>query len=72
MGSVGLPFCLVFTKSDKLTKNKLVKNLDHYKSELSEYWSELPIIIVTSAETNVGKEAILEFIYANNKELGIL
>ncbi len=62
MGVTGLPFVLLFTKSDKLSKNKLADNLMNYRNTLKEKWAELPQMIVTSAKTGAGGEAILDFI----------
>ena len=62
MGSNGIPFSLVFTKSDKLSKKQLDENLSNYKDELLKDWEELPPVFVTSSETNLGREQILGFI----------
>src|SRR5688572_17169134 len=35
LGENAIPFVIVFTKTDKLTKNQLLKNVTHYKKELS-------------------------------------
>ena len=62
-----LPFILVFTKSDKINKLKLVSNVDLYKDKLKEKWSELPQLIVSSSIKNLGREAILELIDQTNQ-----
>ncbi len=67
MGAVGLPFVIVFTKSDKLGKNQLSANLEAFKNKLLEKWAELPQLIVTSAKTSLGREALVEFITETNK-----
>lgn len=69
LGEFEIPFCLVFTKADKLKKNKLMANLIHYKSELAKHWEKLPEIFITSAETRQGKEDILSFISKTNESL---
>lgn len=61
-GEKNLPFFLIFTKSDKLSKSKLSINLENYKNKLLEYWEEVPVSVVTSAKTGKGKEEILFFI----------
>ena len=65
LGEKEVPFCLIFTKADKLGKNKLAQNLAVYKKELLEHWEELPSILVSSASDGMGKEEILTFIGEN-------
>lgn len=62
-----IPFALVFTKADKLTNQKLSENVKAYKKYLSEGWEELPEIFVTSSESGLGAELILDFIEKANK-----
>jgi GTP-binding protein len=60
-------FNLVFTKTDKLTSNQLASNMASFKNELLHDWEELPGMIVTSAKTGAGREAILGFIHETNR-----
>ncbi len=69
MGINKLPFSIVFTKTDKLTKIILNKNINDYKKHLLETWEELPPIFLTSAVKYIGKTEILKFIEDNNKIL---
>ncbi|MDR2824461.1 MAG: ribosome biogenesis GTP-binding protein YihA/YsxC [Prevotellaceae bacterium] len=62
LGESGIPFSIVFTKTDKLAKIKLAENISFYRKQLSETWDELPPIFVTSAQTVSGKEEILNYI----------
>lgn len=62
LGERGIPFGLVFTKSDKLSATRLKRSLDRYRQVLSEQWEELPAIFVSSSEKGIGREAILDFI----------
>ncbi len=62
LGRNGVPFCIVFTKADKLSANKLSGNLARYKKRLLESWEELPPVFVTSSETGAGRADILDFI----------
>lgn len=62
LGESGIPFAIIFTKTDKLTKNELSKSLAQYKKKLLDWWEELPATFVTSAEKGVGKEDVLEYI----------
>ena len=63
LGENAVPFAIVFTKIDKLSKPSLNHNLENYKTILFETWETLPEIFLTSAEKSLGNEEILEFIY---------
>ncbi len=67
-GEKGWPFVLVFTKSDKLSTTKLDHNLKIYQDVLAEQWEELPVSVVTSAQSGKGKELILDIIEAMNRQ----
>lgn len=62
VGEKEIPLCLVFTKADKLTKNQLKRNTSVYESTLRTQWEELPSMLVTSSETQMGKDDLLSFI----------
>ena len=62
LGENGIPFSIVFTKADKLSKGKLAGNVKHYLSELSKQWEELPPHFITSSETKQGREELLDYI----------
>jgi GTP-binding protein len=62
LGEAQIPFALIFTKTDKLSKSALNRNLEIFKNKLSEMWEELPPIFIESAETSVGKQEILDYI----------
>jgi len=66
LGEKGIPFSIVFTKTDKLTSSKLNKNLLAYKKEMLKYWEEMPLSFNTSATGKIGKEAILNYIESIN------
>ena len=61
-GTREIPLCLLFTKSDKLTRNQLNKNVTAYKAYLLKSWEELPPIVITSATEKKGRDEILSFI----------
>ncbi|MDG1476676.1 MAG: ribosome biogenesis GTP-binding protein YihA/YsxC [Vicingaceae bacterium] len=67
LGEKGVPFSIVFTKTDKLTSSKLNKNLLAYKKEMLKYWEEMPISFTTSSAGKSGKEAILNYIGSINE-----
>lgn len=58
----GLPFIMLLTKSDKLSKNKLINNFEDIKGKMLASWEELPDVILTSAKSKLGKEDLLDFI----------
>lgn len=67
MGKMGVPFVIVFTKTDRLKANERNKNIDAFNDELLKYWNELPQQFVTSSTKRVGGKDILEFIDGVNK-----
>ena len=69
LGENQVPFCIVFTKADKLSKSELGANVEAYKKRLLEEWEELPPLFITSSETKQGREEILDFIEQQNQEL---
>jgi GTP-binding protein len=69
LGNNGIPFALVFTKSDKLGSVKLNESISLYKKHLSESWEELPPLFISSAVTRTGRDEILNYIDSINKLL---
>ena len=69
LGENGIPFAIVFTKADKLGREKLNANVQTYLEKLSEQWEELPPYFVTSSEKRIGREEVLDYIESINKEL---
>lgn len=69
LGREGVPFGIVFTKSDKLSARQLRLNIEAYKRRLSEWWEELPNIFITSSEHRKGRDEILDFIEECLKDL---
>lgn len=62
LGENGIPFVIVFTKIDKLSKGRLRENIDKYTTSLMETWEELPPIFYTSSEDRLGRDEILDYI----------
>ncbi len=69
LGEEGVPFALVFTKADKLTKGKLAANIEGYKARLRQQWEELPPLFITSSEEGLGREELLDYIDGINASL---
>jgi len=69
LGSLQIPFVLVFTKTDKQSDIKTHKGIEAYKQKLLETWEELPQIFITSTSEKKGRDEILNFIDQVNSEL---
>jgi len=67
LGENEIPFVMVFTKIDKLSKLKISANINSYKNEMGKHWDELPQCFYTSAEKKEGKDELLQFIAKANK-----
>ncbi len=61
-GNDEIPIVLVGTKSDKLKARELEQNIQAIKDALLEHWEELPPFIISSSETQVGRDEIWEVI----------
>ena len=69
LGSNGIPFAIIFTKSDKLKDGAIEKNVKVYLQQLTDTaWEEAPQHFVTSSSNKTGKEELLEFIDGINQQ----
>jgi GTP-binding protein len=62
LGENDIPFSVIFTKIDKISKGRLQENLKIYQDKLYETWEEFPPILLSSSEKREGREDILEYI----------
>ena len=69
LGESNIPFSIVFTKADKLSKQALAKSIDAYLQRLAEDWEPLPPHFVTSAETRLGRDDLLDYIDSINASI---
>lgn len=69
LGENGVPFCIVFTKTDKISKTQVNLNVENYKKRLLEDWEELPPIFITSSEKQIGRDEVLDYIEQQNDEI---
>jgi len=69
LGENGIPFSIIFTKTDKISKTKLQENMQAYAAKMLEEWEELPPMLTSSAEKSEGREEIILFIEDINKEM---
>lgn len=71
LGEKQIPFCMVFTKSDKLSEKKLSANIEQYKIKMLETWAYLPEVFVTSSSKKTGRAEILSYISQVIDDLGV-
>lgn len=69
LGENGVPFGIIFTKTDKLKPNAIERNVETYKNILLETWEEFPPYFVTSSENKTGREELLTYIENINKSI---
>ena len=69
LGENGVPFSIIFTKTDKISKGRLKQNLQAYQAKMLETWEELPPMFVSSSEKKEGREEILDYIEEINNSL---
>jgi GTP-binding protein len=70
MGESEIPFCIVFTKADKISKVKIDSHIAAYKKQMfANNWAEMPHYFVTSATEFTGKEEVLNYIDEVNQEV---
>ena len=68
LGENGVPFAIVFTKTDKVSKLKVSQNVEKFKEKMLETWEELPPFFLSSAEKGDGRDEILDYIEGINGE----
>jgi GTP-binding protein len=70
MGESEIPFCIVFTKADKISKVKINSHIAAYKKQMfANNWAEMPHHFVTSATEMTGKMELLTYIDEVNQEV---
>ena len=69
LGENEIPFCIVFTKIDKLGKTVIQNKVTKYKKVMLKTWEEMPTYFLTSTTDQTGKKEVLEFIDGVNKSL---
>ena len=60
-----IPFCIIFTKIDKLSKSELQKNIAAFQKAMLSTWEDMPDFIISSAEKKIAKDDILDLIQEN-------
>ena len=62
LGVHGVPFGIIFTKADKLSKAQLTRSVSTFQQTLLEQWESLPPMFVSSSERGTGRDEIIEYI----------
>jgi GTP-binding protein len=63
LGEIEVPFCLIFTKADKISRGKIDAHVAAYrKALLTNNWEEMPQHFVTSSLESTGRDELLAFI----------
>jgi GTP-binding protein len=62
LGENGVPFAIIFTKTDKISQAEVGSNVRKFKEKMLETWEELPPIFQTSAEKMRGRDEVLDYI----------
>lgn len=68
MGERAIPFYIIFTKADKLRPKALERNFEIYKNKMLETWDEMPEYFITSAESDLGRDEVLNLIESINEQ----
>ena len=68
LGERGIPFAIIFTKTDKNSAGRTMSNVQKMKNTLAETWEELPMMFKSSAVSGAGKDEILDYIDGINNE----
>ena len=69
LGQSNIPFCIVFTKADKLAKSKVEPAAKAWMEKLLDTWEELPPYFITSSSSRQGREEVLNYIDEINRSL---
>ena len=69
LGENGVPFAIIFTKTDKQNITKTRQNIKRYTDKLKEQWEELPPYFMSSSTKGTGRQEILGYIDEINQSL---
>ncbi|MBO4751417.1 MAG: YihA family ribosome biogenesis GTP-binding protein [Bacteroidales bacterium] len=69
LGVNGVPFTIVFTKTDKENQRTVSGNVNEFKKRMMQDWESLPEMILTSSATGYGKEQLLAYVEQINESL---
>ena len=69
LGENLVPFCIIFTKADKLKPKAIENHVKAYEESMLQNWEEMPTYFITSSSKNIGKEELLNYIQSLNQNL---
>lgn len=70
LGEFEVPFCIVFTKADKIGKTKIDSHVAAYRKQLlANNWEEMPQYFITSSTDGTGRNELLSFIDEVNEQV---
>ena len=70
LGEAQVPFCIIFTKADKVSDKKAQDNIARYRETLLAHdWEEMPQYFVTSSSKSAGRDELLGYIAEVNQEI---
>ncbi|MCO6025825.1 ribosome biogenesis GTP-binding protein YihA/YsxC [Prevotella cerevisiae] len=69
LGENSIPFSIIFTKADKIGKNKVRENVKKWMDGLKDTWEETPPYFITSSLDKTGRDEILDYIEKIQKTL---
>lgn len=70
LGESEIPFCIIFTKADKISRTKVDSHIAAYRKQmLMNQWEEMPPYFVTSSTEGTGKDQVLAYIDSVNEEI---
>ena len=71
LGENNIPFSIIFTKADKLKPNAIKRHVEDYRTILLESWEDMPNYFITSSSKGIGKDEVLNYIDALNKNMNL-
>ena len=71
LGENGVSFSIIFTKADKLNSTQKRNCIEEYAKIMLETWESMPLTFLTSSESAMGREEVLEYIEGLNSSVEI-
>lgn len=70
LGETEVPFCIIFTKADKISRGKIDQHIAAYRKQLlANNWEEMPDYFVTSSTDGTGRDTLLQYIDDVNQSI---
>ena len=70
LGETQVPFCIIFTKADKISRGKIEQHIAAYRKQLlANNWEEMPDYFVTSSTEGTGRDTLLQYIDDVNQSI---